>query len=63
LDFFKINQVLFIYVECGNVFTCKLEGMFKDMELSKDIMAAFEQVIRNGISVLSSVGAVPFRSL
>jgi cullin-4 len=31
--------------ECGGVFTLKLEGMFKDMELSKDIMAAFEQVI------------------
>jgi hypothetical protein len=37
--------------------------MFKDMELSKDIMAAFEQVIRNRISVLSSVGATPSRSL
>lgn len=33
--------------ECGGVFTLKLEGMFKDMELSKDIMAAFEQVPRN----------------
>lgn len=32
------------FVECGNVFTSKLEGMFKDMELSKDIMTAFEQV-------------------
>jgi len=31
--------------ECGGVFTLKLEGMFKDMELSKDIMAAFEQVV------------------
>ena len=31
--------------ECGGVFTLKLEGMFKDMELSKDIMVAFEQVI------------------
>lgn len=29
--------------ECGGVFTLKLEGMFKDIELSKDIMAAFEQ--------------------
>ncbi len=33
------------------------------MELSKDIMAAFEQVIRNGISVLSRVAAMPSRSL
>ena len=31
--------------ECGGVFTLKLEGMFKDMELSKDIMAAYDQVI------------------
>eukprot|EP00026_Physarum_polycephalum_P002994 Phypoly_transcript_03003.p1 GENE.Phypoly_transcript_03003~~Phypoly_transcript_03003.p1 ORF type:complete len:794 (-),score=172.71 Phypoly_transcript_03003:221-2440(-) len=27
--------------ECGSSFTNKLEGMFKDMDLSKDIMAAF----------------------
>lgn len=32
--------------ECGGVFTLKLEGMFKDMELSKDIMNAFEQVFK-----------------
>lgn len=32
------------FLECGNIFTSKLEGMFKDMELSKDIMSAFEQV-------------------
>ena len=31
--------------ECGPGFTSKLEGMFKDMELSKDIMLAFKQVI------------------
>ena len=30
--------------ECGGGFTSKLEGMFKDMELSKDIMLAFKQV-------------------
>ncbi|ELT93967.1 hypothetical protein CAPTEDRAFT_195383, partial [Capitella teleta] len=29
--------------ECGGHFTSKLEGMFKDMELSKDIMLAFKQ--------------------
>ncbi|XP_045708163.1 cullin-4B isoform X5 [Phyllostomus hastatus] len=34
----------FIY-ECGAAFTSKLEGMFKDMELSKDIMIQFKQVI------------------
>ncbi|XP_057573916.1 cullin-4B isoform X3 [Hippopotamus amphibius kiboko] len=30
--------------ECGAAFTSKLEGMFKDMELSKDIMIQFKQV-------------------
>ena len=40
----KIQVCLFFVKECGNVFTGKLEGMFKDMELSKDIMTAFDQV-------------------
>lgn len=31
--------------ECGGGFTSKLEGMFKDMELSKDFNAAFKQHI------------------
>uniref|UniRef100_A0A8K9V7Z7 Cullin 4A n=1 Tax=Oncorhynchus mykiss TaxID=8022 RepID=A0A8K9V7Z7_ONCMY len=30
--------------ECGAAFTSKLEGMFKDMELSKDVMIQFKQV-------------------
>uniref|UniRef100_A0A8C9F1T7 Cullin family profile domain-containing protein n=1 Tax=Pavo cristatus TaxID=9049 RepID=A0A8C9F1T7_PAVCR len=30
--------------ECGAAFTSKLEGMFKDMELSKDVMVQFKQV-------------------
>uniref|UniRef100_A0AAZ3PHL0 Cullin-4A n=1 Tax=Oncorhynchus tshawytscha TaxID=74940 RepID=A0AAZ3PHL0_ONCTS len=29
---------------CGAAFTSKLEGMFKDMELSKDVMIQFKQV-------------------
>lgn len=33
-----------IFSECGAAFTSKLEGMFKDMELSKDIMVQFKQV-------------------
>ena len=32
--------------ECGSSFTAKLEGMFKDMELSKDIQASFGQHLR-----------------
>uniref|UniRef100_A0A1B6CF55 Cullin-4A n=1 Tax=Clastoptera arizonana TaxID=38151 RepID=A0A1B6CF55_9HEMI len=31
--------------ECGGGFTSKLEGMFKDMELSKDINVAFKQYV------------------
>ena len=30
--------------ECGAAFTSKLEGMFKDMELSKDVLLHFKQV-------------------
>ncbi|KAL3847408.1 hypothetical protein ACJMK2_018321 [Sinanodonta woodiana] len=33
--------------ECGGGFTQKLEGMFKDMELSKDFMLAFKQHMQN----------------
>ncbi|XP_015123952.1 cullin-4A [Diachasma alloeum] len=33
--------------ECGGGFTSKLEGMFKDMELSKDINIAFKQYSTN----------------
>ncbi|XP_043818471.1 cullin-4B [Dromiciops gliroides] len=33
--------------ECGAVFTSKLEGMFKDIELSKDIMIQFKQYVQN----------------
>lgn len=33
--------------ECGGGFTSKLEGMFKDMELSKDINIAFKQYAIN----------------
>ncbi|XP_053163134.1 cullin-4A isoform X5 [Hemicordylus capensis] len=33
--------------ECGGAFTSKLEGMFKDMELSKDVMVQFKQYMQN----------------
>ncbi|OCT95365.1 cullin-4A [Xenopus laevis] len=33
--------------ECGAAFTSKLEGMFKDMELSKDVMVQFKQHMQN----------------
>ncbi|XP_075976717.1 cullin 4 isoform X2 [Anticarsia gemmatalis] len=34
--------------ECGGGFTCKLEGMFKDMELSKDINITYKQASQEG---------------
>lgn len=37
--------------ECGAAFTSKLEGMFKDMELSKDIMVQFKQVNNSSTAV------------
>lgn len=37
--------------ECGGVFTSKLENMFKDMELSKDIMIAFDQQLHTKTSI------------
>ncbi|WP_348257542.1 cullin, partial [Salmonella enterica] len=33
--------------ECGAAFTSKMEGMFKDMELYKDIMVHFKQHMQN----------------
>ncbi|XP_046853784.1 cullin-4A-like [Xenia sp. Carnegie-2017] len=33
--------------ECGALFTIKLEGMFRDMELSKDVMVQFKQHLQN----------------
>ena len=32
--------------ECGAQFTSKLEGMFKDVDLSRDIMASFKSSVR-----------------
>ena len=47
--------------ECGGGFTSKLEGMFKDMELSKDINIAFRQYVEANanskeLSLYNSIG-------
>ncbi|PNW75189.1 hypothetical protein CHLRE_12g516500v5 [Chlamydomonas reinhardtii] len=47
-------------VECGSQFTAKLEGMFKDVELSDDVMAAFRGApaaagLPSGVDVAVSV--------
>ncbi|XP_055374135.1 cullin-4B isoform X2 [Condylostylus longicornis] len=41
--------------ECGGGFTSKLEGMFKDMELSKDINIAFKQYVSNTDKKLTTI--------
>ena len=33
-----------VSIECGPNFTSKLEGMFKDMELSREMMNSFKEV-------------------
>jgi len=48
--------------ECGGGFTSKLEGMFKDMELSKDIMVNFRQVLLLVYWWLSTYDVVPLSS-
>ncbi len=40
----KLSNSKISISECGAGFTSKLEGMFKDMELSKDIMSSYKQV-------------------
>ncbi|CAF0813665.1 unnamed protein product [Rotaria sordida] len=49
------SMLLKLKQECGNVFTSKLEGMFKDIELSKDIMSAFDQHM-NGRETPGNIG-------
>uniref|UniRef100_A0A8C0FZ70 Cullin-4B n=1 Tax=Bubo bubo TaxID=30461 RepID=A0A8C0FZ70_BUBBB len=41
--------------ECGAAFTSKLEGMFKDMELSKDIMIQFKQNVPGNIELTVNI--------
>ncbi|CAG8463683.1 233_t:CDS:10 [Dentiscutata erythropus] len=44
-DHFMSLVLIIIYdnlIECGPAFTSKLEGMFKDIDLSKDFMQSFE---------------------
>ena len=50
--------LLYIYIkyqqECGANYTSKLEGMFTDMELSKDVMQNYVQFCNNTGSALDS---------
>ena len=38
------SMLLKLKQECGAQFTSKLEGMFRDIEVSKDLMTSFKQV-------------------
>jgi cullin-4 len=38
------EDISFFVSECGANFTSKLEGMFKDMELSREMMGSFREV-------------------
>lgn len=52
--FVTVGSLLLICVtECGAAFTSKLEGMFKDMELSKDVMVQFKQVHLTSVCVMN----------
>lgn len=39
------SMITKLKAECGSQFTNKLEGMFKDVDLSRDIMASFRQSV------------------
>jgi hypothetical protein len=41
-------------LECGNVFTSKLEGMFQDLELSSDLMTYYNDYLKSSSSSSSS---------
>ncbi|VDM10103.1 unnamed protein product [Wuchereria bancrofti] len=42
------NYQKFSFTECGAAFTTRLEGMFKDMEVSKDLGVSFKQYMEHG---------------
>lgn len=41
------SMLLKLKQECGSAFTSKLEGMFKDMELSRELIPNFKQYLNN----------------
>ena len=42
----RAGMITKLKAECGAAFTNKLEGMFKDCDLSRDIMASFRHSVR-----------------
>eukprot|EP00958_Prasinococcus_capsulatus_P024111 scaffold3731_cov381-Prasinococcus_capsulatus_cf.AAC.3 len=49
------SMIAKLKTECGSQFTQKLEGMFKDVELSKDIMTSFRESSQARTSVFNSI--------
>lgn len=49
--------------ECGASFTSKLEGMFKDIDLSKDIMTTYKQVSTAAITSITLIVALAVTSI
>lgn len=43
-EWVSLISVSLLVSECGANFTSKLEGMFKDMELSREMMGSFREV-------------------
>jgi Cullin family len=45
-------MILKLKTECGGSFTSKMEGMFKDIDLSKDLMAKYVLALSSTISLV-----------
>lgn len=46
LFFASFPSLLRLQTECGSAFTSKLEGMFKDIDLSRDLMSTYSQHLK-----------------
>lgn len=44
IGWFCVMSAFCVHTECGPNFTSKLEGMFKDMELSREMMVNYREV-------------------
>jgi cullin-4 len=44
-----------LFSECGSQFTFKLEGMFKDMAVSKDLMLSYKERESEGVDLSVTV--------
>ena len=49
------NMITKLKTECGSQFTNKLEGMFKDVDLSRELMMSFRESVSPCTHVLSQI--------